>query len=458
VNSTEILTLIDRIAADPKKTVKQALIKEHAADADFTRTLVAALNPLVSYGVSVLPAKTTEGGIDITAAHWSLVESLASRSLTGHAARDAIQAALNELNAPSAQLLTRILRKNLKAGFSESTVNKAIKGLVPEFPYMRCSLPTDVKLATWPWEQGVYSQEKADGLFANVDVYEDRVALRSRAGQEFPQEHLTELVSGIQAQLAAGFEYHGELLVQVLEGGAWRTLPREQSNGKMNSIAKGGDVPAGHRVILVVWDRIPLSAVQAKGRHAEPYAERFGDLQRQLGTASPADIVSLVPTRVVHSLAEAYKHYAEFLAAGKEGSVIKRPDAIWKDGDSKEQVKLKLEVAVELLIEGFNDADIDSKNRDTFGSVACRSACGLLKVGVTGFSDEMRAAIHARREELPGTVMTVLSNSIMRPSKPGQAYSLFLPRCVELREDKHEADTLESIERQFAAAVEAVAA
>jgi len=51
-------------------------------------------------------------------------------------------------------------------------------------------------------------------------------------------------------------------------------------------------------------------------------------------------------------------------------------------------------------------------------------------------------AQNAKREELLNTVMTTKANSIMRPSKSGGLYSLFLPRWAECRLDKTEADDI----------------
>ena len=53
---------------------------------------------------------------------------------------------MTALSKESAELFWRIITKDLRAGFEASTTNKAIKGLIPTFPYMRCSLPNDMKL------------------------------------------------------------------------------------------------------------------------------------------------------------------------------------------------------------------------------------------------------------------------------------------------------------------------
>ena len=45
------------------------------------------------------------------------------------------------------------------------------------------------------------------------------------------------------------------------------------------------------------------------------------------------------------------------LSRGKEGVVLKNPTAIWRDGTSKEQVKLKLELDCDLKVIGFEEGE-----------------------------------------------------------------------------------------------------
>jgi hypothetical protein len=163
MDSAQIFSLIEAIAAQPKKTEKIALLTGHAADESLRRVLDLALNPFARFGVRDLPARRLNGQNMLGDRHWALAAQLLDRELTGHAARDAIQAALDDLNAESAALFSRILGKDLRAGIGDALVNAAFPGLIPEFAYMRCSLPKHVKLKTWPWERGIYSAIWRDG-------------------------------------------------------------------------------------------------------------------------------------------------------------------------------------------------------------------------------------------------------------------------------------------------------
>jgi DNA ligase-1 len=458
MNSSEILDAIEQIAADPSKKTKESLVGQFGATPEFVNVLVAALNPFKTYGIAKVPkrAATSSGTADFDERTWQLLRDLEKRVLSGNAARETLNTTLETLNTKSAELLTRIVLKDLRADFSENTVNKAIPKLIPTFPYMRCSLQTEVDLATWPWKDGVFSQLKADGEFANVNVEADGlVSITTRQGSPMPLDALGELAEVMSASLAPGHQYHGELLVELLDAatGLWSIMPRHTGNGRLNSILKGGTLPEGHRVIYRAWDRIPLSAVVSKGKHAEPYAQRWAHLEEMMASSQGSQCVGLVEMKLVYSLEEAFAHYAEMLALGLEGTVVKRPDAIWADGTSKGQCKLKLEFAIELRIKGFKAGKATGKHANTFGSLLCESECGQLACAVSGIPQDMRDDINARREHFLETIVTITANDITFPSKSNPKHSLFLPRVDKFRADKDVADTLERIIEQKAAAI-----
>jgi DNA ligase-1 len=450
MNSNDVYALIEQVAATSSKNEKEALLKANASDYLLKRVLEYAYNPFKTYGIRKRPETLGDNvGNTFDDGTFELLDDLISRKLTGTAAIEALRGELTALSKSSAELLWRIVNKDVRAGFSESTCNKVWKGLIPDFPYMRCSLPKDAKLDQFDWTLGVVSQEKADGMFVNLDYEADgTVRITSRQGSPFPIEAFELLETEVKARLIAGLQYHGEML--VARNG--EILPREIGNGIMNSIASGGSFEATDRPVYMIWDAIPLSSVVTKGKYEIAYIKRLTAINRALKN-SAGQYVQLIPTRIVHSLKDAYAHYRELLLKGKEGTIIKHPHAIWKDGTSKEQVKLKLEFEVELEVTGFEAGN--GKNAELFGALVCKSACDGLQVNVSGFTDAKRREIHENREDWTGAIVTVRANSILRPSESNPLHSLFLPRFVERRLDKSVADDLTRIEAQQQAAMEA---
>jgi DNA ligase-1 len=302
------------------------------------------------------------------------------------------------------------------------------------------------------------SQEKADGSFANVDHLAGGVVrITTRQGTAYPEGCLPELESAILIRLAEGMQTHGELV--VYQDG--QLLPRQDGNGVLNSLAQGGRLEPGQVVRFQCWDQIPAAAAQPKGRYEVAYKQRLRGLMEQLRDSQGCehvDLIVLTPTKIVYSKAEAFEHYREILKAGKEGTILKHPDMIWRDGDSKDSVKLKLEVDVDLVIKAVMPGKAGKKTAGRAGSLTCESACGQLRVDVTIKNEKLRDLVDKRPEDFIERILTVRANSIMAPSRSSTLHSLFLPRMVEAgyRNDKTIGDDLQSIKDQFEAAVEAV--
>ncbi len=448
--------LIKEIASNNSKLHKEAVIKREAlaGNDEFFKGLRLALDNIDTFGVKKVLERSGPDGEGLNFPTFAtFAYQLIERKLTGGAALDMIdQITAMATNDEWNGWYRLILIKDLKAGFSESTVNKAIKDthpqwVIPTTPYMRCTLPAKSNMEDWDWSKGVYSQTKADGMFANVNVRGDGyVWVTSRGGTLFPDGCL-----GIEDQLVAtldkGTQSHGELTIYI--DGVMQ--PREIGNGICNSLLKGGALEPGQQVVYDCWDQIPLSVALPKGKYDVTYEKRFALLKIQVETAQQKH-VRLTETRIVFSMAEAVVHYKEHRARKLEGTILKAPSTIWKDGTSKDQVKMKEEIDVELRVIGFNPGK--GKNANTFGSIQCQSECGLLEANFSGFEDDMRKAIWADRINWPGKIITGRSNSLLAPSKGKKngLWSLFLPRFIEERLDKTTADTLEQIQAIFAAA------
>jgi DNA ligase-1 len=450
--SNHIMKIIDGIAATASKNDKQAMVKAGCVDEQFKRVCQYAYDPFKTFGIVKYPGTMGEYvGNEFDAGTWELLDGLISRKLTGSAAIEAVRGELTTLSSESADLFFRIIRKDLRAGFSESTCNKAVKGLIPSFPYMRCSLPKDADLVDWPWVEGVISQEKADGMFANCDHEVDgRVAMRSRQGSEFPMDKFAGIESDVSKRTIPGHQLHGEIV--VLRDGV--VCKREDGNGVMNSVLSGGDFAPNEKPMYLIWDQIPLASVIPKGKHNIGYKKRLIQIMQQLKNVA-GDSVELIPTRIVKSLAEAKLHAAELMKKGKEGTIVKHPGAVWKDGTSKEQIKIKLEFEVDLKIIAIVPGKDGGKNEGRAGSLTCATSDNLLEVDVTVKNEAMRDLVDALPEDWVGRIIAVVANDIMEPGESSSAYSLYLPRMAEAnyRRDKTGADSLSRVLAQKQAAI-----
>lgn len=447
--------LFEQLATDAGRKFKEDLLGLHKNNVVLKEVVRLALDPAINFYIKKIPAYCPRMGGGVRDLSWAIAEldRLAVREVTGKDAIEFLTAVLEQLSSDDAEVIEKIIQRDLRCGVSEATANKVWKGLIPEYPYQRCCLPKAAKLDKFSWTQGVFSQLKADGMFVNINHLEDgTVELISRSGSRFPIEQFANLADEIRMTFPAGTQTHGELIVEV--GGELQS--REISNGLLNSVLKGGSFDPTDFPVLFAWDQLPIEAAVPGGKYNVPYADRYRELEQQIHAAAPHGI-TLIETKIVHSLEQAHEHYAEMLAAGYEGTIIKDRNAIWEDTTSKRQVKYKLEVDVDLKITGFTAGN--GKNAELFGSITCETEDGELVVNVSGFKDKKQKGILTRaeiweiRDQLIGTVMTVTSNNIMKPTKSNPKYSLFLPRFCEFRSDKSIADDLQRVQEQFENAV-----
>ncbi len=431
MTSTEAYYLLQAISEENSRNGKIDLLREFLYDELFKKIILYAYDPFKTYGVLFIPTVPfgTESFNDYT---FYILDQLVLRKLTGNAAKETIKKELSRLDMESNKLFRAILEKNLDCGFNVKSINKAWDGLIKVFPYMRCSTYGDVNPVVLSWNHGVFSQVKADGMFANVSMTENGARLNTRSGQPFDLLELADLRNTFEDVLQEGSQYHGELRI-VKPNGLY--LDRQSGNGLLNSILKGGKLPEERKIDFVAWDSVPLKYIKEKGKYTVPYSRRL-EFLKNMTKDSP---IKIIPTRLVYSLDEAFEHFEEVISKGGEGTIIKDFNAIWQDGTSRAQIKLKKEKEMDLrvvdLIEGTG------KNKDTFGSLLCVSDDGQIAVSVSGFTDEERKQIAENKDEWINSIVSIKYNELIK-NKQSEGYSLYLPRFVEKRSDKDTTDTI----------------
>ena len=120
--------IIHQLELHPSRLDKEKIISEAMEQGldDFFEGIRMALDPLVTFGVKIVPEKENEKSQNFL---WKdfrvLANKLIQRELTGHAARDAILTAMESANKEEWNgFYRRVLIKDLRCGVSEKTINK----------------------------------------------------------------------------------------------------------------------------------------------------------------------------------------------------------------------------------------------------------------------------------------------------------------------------------------------
>lgn len=414
------------------------------------------VSPDISFSITekTFPVVTKTGTHtfqSLSAAGYSLgTKELSQRHVTGQAAKNFIIATMEDLDEEHQELFKMLLLKDIRAKVGVTLVNKVWPNLCVDVPYMRCSLPDEKTLKKFNNGDTFIVQTKCDGSFATLVMENEacNVSLYTRNGNSYPKHVVEHLLQGSYnwegARKGANHALEGELL--CFRNG--EMLSRKEGNGLLNSLMQGAEIPEDITLKHILWNYLPIKDWKS-GKTDREYGNCFTALYGELEMCLSSEHFEIVDHRFVDSLQEAYKFNQEQLAKGLEGSIIKTLSHKWKNGTSKECLKLKIEAEIDLVCIGYTSGS--GKNKETFGSLTCESSCGNLAVDVSGFSDRDRKDIFENFESYKGAILTVLCNDLIT-NKDSGVVSLFLPRFVEWRLfEKQEPDNLERIIEIFKA-------
>ena len=273
-----------------------------------------------------------------------------------------------------------------------------------------------------------FAQTKMDGMRGVIVKRDGRVVVFSRNGNT-----MTKLDKHFEAVLSSvdNVVLDGELTVVDSDG---KLLDRKTGNGILNkTVVETVSDEEVARVRFTAWDLINVCDFD-KGVDRRTGVERLSRLR-----AIPANpLFEVVQTFEIANLEEAQELFKEQLAKGEEGIILKNNDHPWEDKRSKQCVKMKEVIEMDLKITGF--AEGTGKASGMTGAIQVENKDGSIKTSVgTGLDDATRKDIWARQEELIGTIITVKCNGVIS-RKGADSKSLFLPVFVELRLDKTESD------------------
>jgi ATP-dependent DNA ligase len=423
-----ILDILNEIAETPSRNEKEAILKREVDNELLKRVFFLAYDPFTQFYIRKIPEYERNETSHAASLEGLLpgLQALSSRRATGNAGIYHLQTMLQALNVKDAEVLERIIGKDLKCGASGSTANKVWPGLIAEFPCMLCT-PSDEKILS-KFKFPAFAQLKMDGMRFNAIVKDGKCEFRSRNGKEINllgnlEQEFVKLADG------QNLVFDGELLV-VVEG---NIQDRQTGNGILNKSVKGTiSAKEAESVQATVWDCIPYHHF-VEGKGSTQYLTRFAILE----SASLPYKIRLVESTIVASLDEAEAIFERYLAQGQEGIILKDMSGIWEDKRVKTQVKFKAELDCDLRVVGIQPGT--GKYEGMVGALLCESSDGVIQVDVgSGLSDDDR-----RRDDYIGKIVAVTYNARIK-NKQGKQ-SLFLPRLIEVRLDKDEADSSEKI-------------
>lgn len=404
-------TIIKAIEADNSRLVKEAIVltEAKAGNTEFFSGLRLAYDPMVTFGVKKVP---THGGPDGQglpfAVFAKLADQLQKRELTGHDARDAIELTMSVATQEQWNNWYRlILLKDMKAGFSESTVNRVCEKVFPQYSIQvfECQLAKDCVDEEGNVDEAELKGKKMldtklDGMRVLTLVYPTtgHVVQYSRNGKELVNFEV------IKAQISSVAHTFSEPMVLDAE------VMSKNFQDLMKQARRKTDVQADDAVLNLI-DLIPLHEFLAGKGTVKQLARTEALHAWYEKTVDALTNVSVLGYEVVdldtkEGQARLYEVNAIALAAKAEGIMLKDPDAVYECKRSKNWLKMKPFIEVSLKAVDVEEGKPDSKFVGTMGAVVfegtedgkfIRVSCG------GGFSIKQRAQIWATHTGKPVT-------------------------------------------------------
>lgn len=420
---------------------KEAIVKKAAQDneEEFFEGARLALSKFVTFGVKKVPTFTGPDGQGLPwVAFKELCHLLATRQLTGHDARDAIELALSASTEEQWNgWYRRILIKDLRCGTSEATINKVLADFpnIEPVPLFECMLAHDGAKHEKKIKGKKLLEIKLDGVrvLTIIDVDSKTVTQYTRNGKLL--ENFSHITSALEQNIECfdrSYVLDGEMI-----SASFQQL--------MTQVHRKSDVKATDAV-LMLFDILPLSEFmngkstlgQKRRRKVlegfRPVFEKLS-LIPAMKTGCMIDIVPQIEVDL--DTAEGRQQFNDYnkkaIADGFEGIMIKDVDAKYECKRSAHWLKQKPFIEVSLKIVGVEEGT--GKYAGKLGAIICEGVEDdkLIKTNCgSGFSDDQREELFENQgAALLGQIVEIRADAITQ-NQDG-SYSLRFPRFKTFR-------------------------
>ena len=430
---SDIITLLKNT---PKTNDKKKILAGHVDNKALKLLLQMTYDQQYTYWIKATTPTVSSTGV-LT---WGILNEvlcyLHGRIVTGNAAREYLEKILIELSIAEQQILVNCINRDMDCKVSESLINATWKDLIYSFPVMLAGKFNE-KTAKPFYEaeaagKGMVVQLKCDGGRMTY-VTSSKAGYSRNASQLLTHDHFD-----FMNTMFAGYAVDGELLAINTKTGKFES--RKVSNGLYTKAVRGTlSKEEAAQLHFVVWDLIPLSEFKSR-KGTTPYKERLAKLesivndQHQFGSR-----ISLVTSKLISTVREAEVFYAEQLALGEEGAMLKLVDSVWEDDRSNNVLKLKEEKEATLRCVGVTP---HAKKFGQIGSLSLETSCGKLFTSCgSGLTDDDRVKDPS---EFVGKLIDIKFNALIQ-ARGRESWSMFLPIFKNIRYDVTEADSLEKL-------------
>ena len=410
--------VIQKLESDNSSLFKQSVIKENIDNVDFIEGAKMALDPLVTFGVKQVPFSETDGpGVDDIEVGMVFVK-LIKRTLTGHAARDAIQELCDKAtNEQWNDWYRRILIKDLRCGTGAKLINKVQADTIPLFG---CMLAHDGAKHPKKIKGQCFVEYKYDGVRVIAIVQNGSATLYSRNGKllsNFP--HIEEALSKSEFE---GLVFDGEVMSEDF-----------QSLMKQVHRKEGAQTEDSY---LAVFDMLTIDEFNAGGtsKNAIERRQRIVNLSDLFTYRIQLVDATLIDMDSDEGQVKFQEMNKRALDEGYEGLMIKPIKEGYKCKRSHAWLKIKPFIEVTLKVVELEEGT--GKNEGLLGALVVEGEDDgkffKLNVG-SGLTDENREQIWENQDKVIGQLVEIRADAATQSQDADDVWSLRFPRFKTFR-------------------------
>jgi ATP-dependent DNA ligase len=438
MTTSSVLSILNQLGSTTKRTEKLRILETHKDNQDLKEFFLLSLDPMIKFWIRKIPEyEAGKETVSDLSEGMMMLSFLSSRDYTGYEGISWLRKTLEMVSPEDAKVIERIIQKNPDCGVSSSTVN-AIWGddFIKDFPVMKSADFNEKTIQNIKFP--AIGQEKVDGLRCSAILSGNDYVLYTGNGKTIDLQGILENnLNRVFPMRTDSLVLDGELVVLSDSG---TILNRSTGNGILNKAVKGTITKEEcEKVLFIVFDAIP-STEFFNGKGTTTYQRRFDILCSLVSTLKVPNI-KVVETHIVNNIEGAQQLFSKYLEQGSEGIILKDTKSVWENRRSKYSLKFKAVETTSLLCVGTEPGT--GKHEGKIGSLNLQSADGLLECNVgTGLKDKDR---EKGPEEYIGKIIEIGYNAKIKSKVDGAKMSVFLPRFIEIRIDKNEADTIDRI-------------
>jgi DNA ligase-1 len=433
----EVLLEVESSSGEGSQKGKQNLIKQNSNEV-LNYLLTVALNPFLTTKLQKLEVIENPPYVvdyDIFEKFKDLTSRLFQAPAPNDKFREEAFELVNCVDLPfeHRKMLGKILTKRLNIGIGAKLINKALSSeLIPDPSLM---LAQDDEDEINKWTQ-IICEEKYDGVRIAAFVSGKEVKFFTRAFNEIPNHYLEKIAkecllliesSGVKGD----WFFDGELT----------DLNRKTVSGKVNQMLKGKPLDSiGDDLMFNVFD-IEEAETLKTGKGVIPFDARRTMLE-SVFKANKTSSAVIAESFIAKEKEHIYDYYKSIVEKGGEGVILKNPDHVYECKRSKNWIKLKEVNECDLIIKGWYPGE--GKREGFIGGFICEDLSGKIKVKIgSGFTDDDLKELSQDPDSHINKICSVQYNVII--SDKNENWSLFLPRFIEIRNDKTQPDDLKTL-------------